>query len=74
MSDWAAERRSGSQAAADQVVGLAEAEALALAAERGLRARVVRRDGNPLMHRSNLLPGRLDLDVVNGRVTAVRVE
>lgn len=66
-------RRAG-EALAERVLGQTEADAQALAAAEGVPLRVVNRDGKALLHRLDLRPGRLNVAVLQGKVTAVRVE
>ncbi len=74
VTEQMAERRRAAEALVDRVLGLSEQAAAALAAEEGLPVRVVERDGEIFPLRADLRPGRLNLSLEKGLVTAVRVE
>ncbi len=69
-----AERRRAAEALVDRLLGLSEGAAQALADAEGLPFRVVRRDGQALLHHADLRPGRLNADIEQGTVRAIRVE
>lgn len=59
---------------ADQLLGMFKKEGMHLAETHKVPVRVEQEDGNSFSSTMEIIPGRINLQVNNGKITAIRVE